>query len=166
MIIESIYLADLAMCVFISDIHIKEEMCISIHGLNFVIVLFAILRCLRAVCDSWSFFVEFSWDEEVKNYRYSKKRKVFVDVLDFEGGEISVKRENDDNPLSLPKRCMTEDVYTSRQHRTTRLSFEDAMECLLSLKNSLLNLHRKKLFPYNPDVLLRRYVKIFSHWFL
>lgn len=114
-----------------------------------------LLRCLRAVCDSWTFFVEFSWDEEVTNSRNSKKRKVSVDVLDFEGGEISVLRENDDSPLSQPKRCMTEDVYTSRQHTTTRLSFEDAMECLLSLKNSLLNLHRKKLFPYNPDVLLR-----------
>lgn len=166
MIIESIYLADLLICVFISDINIKKVMCISMHGLNFIAILFALLRCLRAVCDSWTFFVEFSWDEEVTNSRNSKKRKVSVDVLDFEGGEISVLRENDDSPLSQPKRCMTEDVYTSRQHTTTRLSFEDAMECLLSLKNSLLNLHRKKLFPYNPDVLLRRYVKIFHHRFL
>ncbi|KAK1363660.1 Golgin candidate 6 [Heracleum sosnowskyi] len=118
-----------------------------------------LLRCLRAVRDSWTFFVEFSWDEEVKNNRYSKKRKVFVDVHDFEGGEISVPRENDDSTLSLPKRCMTDDVDSSRQHRTRRLSFEDAMECLLSLKNALLNLHRKKLFPYNPDVLLRRLTK-------
>ncbi|KAL8117564.1 uncharacterized protein LOC141662018 isoform X2 [Apium graveolens] len=118
-----------------------------------------LLRCLRAVCDSWTFFVEFSWDEEVTIYRYSKKRKVSVDVLDFKGGEVPVQHENDDIPLSLPKRSMREDVYAIRQHRTTRLPFEDAMECLLSLKSSLLNLHRKKLFPYNPDVLLRRLTK-------
>lgn len=109
--------------------------------------------------------MEFSWDEEVTNYRYSKKRKVSVNVLDFKGGEIPLQRENDDIHLSLPKRCMREGVYASRQHRTTRLPFEDAMECLLSLKSSLLNLHRKKLFPYNPDVLLRRYVNIFYHRF-
>lgn len=109
--------------------------------------------------------MEFSWDEEVTNYRYSKKRKVSVDVLDFKGGEIPVQPENDDIPLSLPKRCMREDVYASRQHRTTRLPFEDATDCLLSLKSSLLSLHRKKLFPYNPDVLLRRYVIIFHHRF-
>ncbi|XP_017215765.1 uncharacterized protein LOC108193566 isoform X3 [Daucus carota subsp. sativus] len=119
-----------------------------------------LLRCLRAVCDSWISFVEFSWDEEVTNYTKFKKRKVLVDVLDLEGGESSVQRETDDSSLSLTKRCMRKDVYTSRQHQTTRPPFERAMECLLSLKSSLLNLHRKKLFPYNPDVLLRRLTKI------
>lgn len=108
--------------------------------------------------------MEFSWDEEVTNYTISKKRKVLVDVLDFEG-EISVQSETDDSPFSLPKRCMAEDVHTSRQHRTTTLPFEDAMECLFSLKRSLLNLHRKKSFPYNPNVLLRRYVNIFHQLF-
>ena len=133
----------------------------TILGLTFIKQFCAIIRCLRAVCDSWTSFVEFSWDEEVTNYTKFKKRKVLVDVLDLEGGESSVQRETDDSSLSLTKRCMRKDVYTSRQHQTTRLPFECAMECLLSLKSSLLNLHRKKLFPYNPDVLLRRYVNIF-----
>ena len=133
----------------------------TILGLTFIKQFCAIIRCLRAVCDSWTSFVEFSWDEEVTNYTKFKKRKVLVDVLDLEGGESSVQRETDDSSLSLTKRCMRKDVYISRQHQTTRLPFECAMECLLSLKSSLLNLHRKKLFPYNPDVLLRRYVNIF-----
>jgi len=36
--------------------------------------------------------------------------------------------------------------------------FKKAAECLLSLNNSVYNLHQKKLFPYNPEVLLKRYV--------
>lgn len=35
-------------------------------------------------------------------------------------------------------------------------AFEDAKDCLLSLQNSIVKLHQKKLFPYNPEALLRR----------
>lgn len=34
--------------------------------------------------------------------------------------------------------------------------FKEAKGCLLSLKNSIESLHRKNLFPYNPNVLLNR----------
>jgi Lines C-terminus len=37
-------------------------------------------------------------------------------------------------------------------------AFEDAKKCLVSLKNTLEDLHRKKKFPYNPKALLRRFV--------
>lgn len=49
---------------------------------------------------------------------------------------------------------------------TSSKAFGDAKECLVSLKNTLEDLHRKDLFPYNPKALLRRYIrsnkKVFS----
>lgn len=39
-------------------------------------------------------------------------------------------------------------------------AFEDAKDCLLSLQNSVVKLHQKKLFPYNPEALLRRLVSL------
>lgn len=42
----------------------------------------------------------------------------------------------------------------------TRGYFEEAKECLLSLKISIESLNRKNLFPYNPNALLNRCVSL------
>ncbi|GMP28139.1 hypothetical protein CsSME_00003815 [Camellia sinensis var. sinensis] len=54
-------------------------------------------------------------------------------------------------PLSLGKQCQKALMRGSKHCRTTRLPFENAKDCLLSLKKSLQNLHKKSLFPYNPQ---------------
>lgn len=115
-----------------------------------------LLRCLRTVCNSWDFFAEFSLGEEVINQAHRKKRKILVDGLDFQKSLSSAQHEGDVAPLSLQKGSKREHKCGSKQRGIKRLPFEDAMECLLSLKNSVVNLHQKKLFPYNPNVLLRR----------
>lgn len=120
--------------------------------------MFTIFRCLRTVSDSWDFFAEFSLGEEVINQAHCKTRKILVDGLDFQKSPSSAQHEGDVAPLSLQKGSKREHKCGSKQRGIKRLPFEDAMECLLSLKNSVVNLHQKKLFPYNPNVLLRRYV--------
>ncbi|CBI33272.3 unnamed protein product, partial [Vitis vinifera] len=93
-----------------------------------------ILRCLRKICESWDLFVEFSVTGKFMSQSFRKKRKV------FQNGPDSQERGSREQP------------------------FKEAKECLLSLKNSVENLHQKSLFPYNPQVLLRRSVSIFHYY--
>ncbi|XP_028117130.1 uncharacterized protein LOC114314830 isoform X2 [Camellia sinensis] len=120
-----------------------------------------LLRSLRVVCYSWSVFVEFSAEGKVTNVRdihksYGKKRKVLVDDSLIEGHLTSSSMKSKGIPLSLGKQCQKDLMHGSKHCRTTRLPFENAKDCLLSLKKSLQNLHKKSLFPYNPQVLLQR----------
>ncbi|CAL5324721.1 unnamed protein product [Camellia sinensis] len=122
-----------------------------------------LLRSLRVVCYSWSVFVEFSAEGKVTNVRdihksYGKKRKVLVDDSLIEGHLTSSSMKSKGIPLSLGKQCQKDLMHGSKHCRTTRLPFENAKDCLLSLKKSLQNLHKKSLFPYNPQVLLQRKV--------
>ncbi|CAG7888400.1 unnamed protein product [Brassica rapa] len=87
-----------------------------------------LLRCLRTVCDSWTLFVEFPFEENI-NDSTSKRRRLLVETPEVE-----------QNQILHPQ------------------AFENAKECLLSLQNSIVRLHQKKLFPYNPEALLRRLV--------
>ncbi|KAK2998945.1 hypothetical protein RJ639_024593, partial [Escallonia herrerae] len=113
-----------------------------------------LLRCLRTVCESWNLFAECSLDSHIVKRSSCKKRKLNDHSLgepssaDVQGSTIVVSVENE---------C-EEHIYGSKHLRTNRLPFEDAVKCLLSLKKSMENLHQKNLFPYNPDVLLRRCV--------
>ncbi|KAK2997855.1 hypothetical protein RJ639_025971, partial [Escallonia herrerae] len=113
-----------------------------------------LLRCLRTVCESWNLFAECSLDSNIVNRSSCKKRKLNAhsrgepSSADVQGSTIVVSVENE---------C-EQHIYGSKHLRTNRLPFEDAVKCLLSLKKSVENLHQKNLFPYNPDVLLRRCV--------
>ncbi|KAA8547250.1 hypothetical protein F0562_003886 [Nyssa sinensis] len=113
-----------------------------------------LLRCLRVVCDSWRIFVEFSVGGKVTDESSCKKRKVLMDSSDFQGTSASVRGTG--IPLSGEKKCQRDDTCGGKCCRSNRLPFEKAKECLLSLKKSVENLHQKNLFPYNPEVLLRR----------
>lgn len=105
-------------------------------------------RSLRAVCDSWSSFVEFSMPEIVVDKSSFKKRKVVYE-----------HNSNFQTSLSSIEREYKGDVeYNCRLYGTRGQSFNESRNCLLSLKTSVENLHRKKLFPYNPEVLLKRCV--------
>lgn len=85
-------------------------------------------RCLRTVCDSWTLFVEFPFEENI-NDSSSKRRRLLLETPEVE--------------------------HNRKLHPQ---AFENAKDCLLSLQNSVLRLHQKKLFPYNPEALLRRLV--------
>uniref|UniRef100_A0A6N2NED7 Protein Lines C-terminal domain-containing protein n=1 Tax=Salix viminalis TaxID=40686 RepID=A0A6N2NED7_SALVM len=113
-----------------------------------------LLRCLRMVHNSWNIFAAFSMDWKVLNQSCSKKRRLLLDVSDFQG-ELS----------SLPVQCISQSLgeedekdfeYAYENHQNKRPPFKEAKDCLISLKASVESLHRKNLFPYNPQVLLKR----------
>lgn len=113
-------------------------------------------RCLRIVYDSWRLFVDFSVDEP-HVYQSSKKRNVLSDGLSFQKEGYSSFENNE--VLSLQeKESSGEYKHGCKQRLTTRWPYEEAKECLLSLKISVDSLHKKQLFPYNPKVLLKRYI--------
>lgn len=112
-------------------------------------------RCLRKVCDSWNIFVEFSWSGKC----HSRKRKK-LSTDDYNSrGEISVVPSGVGGDI-LPPDSKHKKAYECRSedYVTQMLPFECARNCLFQLKASIESLHQKNLFPYNPQVLLRRYV--------
>ncbi|GMH25237.1 hypothetical protein Nepgr_027080 [Nepenthes gracilis] len=84
-----------------------------------------LLRCLRAACNSWDFFVEISAQRGAFHRRICKRRKVYG--------------------------YGDQDDYGSKCFR-----MEEAKACLLSLRDTVRKIHRRNLFPYNPEVLLQR----------
>ncbi|KAK6116196.1 hypothetical protein DH2020_050062 [Rehmannia glutinosa] len=93
-------------------------------------------RSLRIVCNSWSLFVEFPGVEECLGQLYPKRQKVMEDCTAFKGVL---------SPTTLKD-----------GGRNYRQPFVAARDCLVSLKTSINSLNQKNLFPYNPQVLLRR----------
>lgn len=110
----------------------------------------AYFRCLRIINASLPAFIDFP----IANSSF-KRRKITshdlveqADMLAISAGEADSShllvdyrgdREYGDNP------CIMEGRF-----------FEEAKQCLFALKDSVENLHQKKLFPYNPKVLLNR----------
>ncbi|XP_060192968.1 uncharacterized protein LOC132622379 isoform X2 [Lycium barbarum] len=112
-----------------------------------------LLRCLRMVCDSWNIFVEFSWSGKSRS---RKRKKISTDDYNSRG-EISVLPSSVSGVI-VPLESKSKKAYGCRdEDYVTQISpFECARNCLFSLKASIESLHQKKLFPYNPQVLLRR----------
>lgn len=113
-------------------------------------------RCLRIVCDSWRLFVEFSLDGKVISQSSCKKRKVSFDGSNFWVDVTPGPVKNIGILTSLEKECDRDNELACKHYITQ--PFEGARECLLLLRNSVDSLHKKKLFPYNPEVLLKRWV--------
>ncbi|KAF3955631.1 hypothetical protein CMV_019164 [Castanea mollissima] len=113
-----------------------------------------LLRCLRIICDSWNLFVEFSFNGKVINQSSCKKRKVSFDGSNFGADVTPMLVKNNGIITSQEKEYTRDHRYGSQRYITE--PFEEAKECLLSLRNSVESLHKKNLFPYNPKVLLKR----------
>ncbi|KAF5451363.1 hypothetical protein F2P56_026476 [Juglans regia] len=113
-----------------------------------------LLRCLRMICDSWCLFVEFSLDGKGINQSSYKKRKVTLGGSKFLANVTPRLVQNNETCTSVEKECKRDDQYGHKKYITQ--PFEEAKECLLSLRNSVESLHEKNLFPYNPKVLLKR----------
>ncbi|KAL1223906.1 hypothetical protein V5N11_007302 [Cardamine amara subsp. amara] len=115
-------------CIFLSELHYDHQVLLDYLISKDIGASCAeyLLRCLRTVCDSWTVFVEFPFEGST-NASSSKRRKV-----------------------------LTENSEVEQNGKLHPQAFEDAKDCLISLQNSVVKLHQKKLFPYNPEALLRR----------
>ncbi|XP_068655623.1 uncharacterized protein [Aristolochia californica] len=102
-----------------------------------------LLRCLRLVSESWATFVEFSNCGYGENQLSGKKRKL------GSHGELELSSTSEKG-IQSSMRMQTE---------LTHEAFQNAKQCLLSLNQSVKNLHMKNLFPYNPAALLRSFAK-------
>lgn len=100
--------------------------------------------------------MEFPLFGEVFNQSSCKRRKLLGDGVDFraDGMPSSV---DDNGSIILDIKNYEEESEYGFKHYNIK-PFKKATECLLSLYNSVENLHQKDLFPYNPQVLLKRYV--------
>ncbi|KAL4180349.1 hypothetical protein AMTRI_Chr13g91670 [Amborella trichopoda] len=117
-----------------------------------VLCLQYLLRCLRLVCNSWPIFKGFSMPNHEMNQLCCKRREVSVDGRDFVGKVLPLSSSVEGISATQPPRT----GHKKRKGKTSGEStFENAEECLLSLKYALENLHKKNLFPYNPTALLR-----------
>lgn len=97
--------------------------------------------------------MEFSFCASGTSQTSCKKRKV---CIQSEGKVASISNKGFRNPNSLEKRIKNE--FGSMPKAFSQRTFENAKGCLISLKESVENLHQKNLFPYNPSALLRRFV--------
>jgi hypothetical protein len=79
-----------------------------------------------------------------------------LDGSNFEAYVTPMLVENNGIITSQEKEYNRGHGYGSKHHITQ--PFEEAKECLLSLRNSVESLHKKNLFPYNPKVLLKWWV--------
>lgn len=102
--------------------------------------------------------MEFTSFGDLLNQSSSKKRRVTIaDDLEFESNVTPFVVNNKGYTPGLVKNYKQDGEYGLNPSYTN--PYKDAKECLLSLKDSVENLHRKKLFPYNPEVLLKRLKK-------
>ena len=108
--------------------------------------------------------MEFSVTGKFMSQSFRKKRKVFQNGPDSQVEPLSLPIIDVGIPMSLEKECMRKHNYGHKERGSREQPFKEAKECLLSLKNSVENLHQKSLFPYNPQVLLRRSVSIFHYY--
>ncbi|CAM9003736.1 unnamed protein product [Rhodiola kirilowii] len=89
-----------------------------------------LLRCLRRVSESWKSFMQYS-SRKVSTRSNNKKRKTVPTVSEKDRSETA--------------------IYWVRGE-----AFEQAKQCLLSLRVSVESLQQRRLFPYNAEVLLKR----------
>lgn len=109
------------------------------------------------VCDSWRLFIEYSVSEspvgQSSYQRSSKRRRASHDNSSDERidtllqSRIALSSDQQEGECRLWSKFLGD----------RRLHLEGAKACLLSLKGALRKLHRRKLFPYNPEVLIKRY---------
>lgn len=130
----------------------------------FTFFLHASCRCLRTVCNSLNLFITFSMHEKIVDRSSCKKGKMYLNDsnVQVEASSIPVK----DISSSLEDKCKRDFGCNHKHYKTTSQLFKKAKNCLLSLKHSVESLHRKNLFPYNPEVLLKRCVFLNCHPFI
>uniref|UniRef100_A0A0E0LGH3 Protein Lines C-terminal domain-containing protein n=1 Tax=Oryza punctata TaxID=4537 RepID=A0A0E0LGH3_ORYPU len=100
-----------------------------------------LLRCLRLVTQCWHSFIDDSiYEAKIEKLNF-KRQKTFNDANSSSGSSTEGPK--------LGSAC---DKKSKNKHKL----FLNAKACLLSLKRTLEDLHKKGLFPYNPKPLLKR----------
>ncbi|KAL5198561.1 hypothetical protein ABZP36_002073 [Zizania latifolia] len=99
-----------------------------------------LLRCLRLVTQCWDSFIDDSlYEAKIEKLNF-KRQKIFNDAN-------SISASSTEDP-KLGSAC-------DKKSKNTHQLFLNAKACLLSLKRTLEDLHKKDLFPYNPKPLLK-----------
>uniref|UniRef100_A0A0E0AFA8 Protein Lines C-terminal domain-containing protein n=1 Tax=Oryza glumipatula TaxID=40148 RepID=A0A0E0AFA8_9ORYZ len=99
-----------------------------------------LLRCLRLVTQCWHSFTDDSiYEAKIEKLNF-KRQKTFNDANSSSGSSIEGPK--------LGSAC-------HKKSKNKHKLFLNAKACLLSLKRTLEDLHRKGLFPYNPKPLLK-----------
>ncbi|KAK9713487.1 hypothetical protein RND81_06G030400 [Saponaria officinalis] len=124
-----------------------------------------LLRCLRTICASWDQFLQLLVGKtrlcQNDCQKSCKRTRTFL--------EDSCAEQ-----IPVPLHCghavsfeQNEKEFQpgSKVFRNCSIRIQDAKACLRSLKNALKKLHQKKLFPYNPEVLIRWYDAL-GIWYL
>lgn len=107
-------------------------------------VYVSVLRCLRLVSGCWDAFVDDSVYEAQIQKINCKRQRTLKDINNFTGG----------SSMEGTKLGSSHD----KESKSKEQLFLSAKVCLLSLKRTLEDLHKKDLFPYNPKPLLKRSV--------
>lgn len=121
----------------------------------FILEMF-LCRSIRALCNSWDTFAKIAVGEKVCDQLSSKKRKVLPDSSDVQAPCLIPSLEKAHS--SLENRGT--DRNNGLEYQQAEHQFNRAEKCLFSLKDSIESLHQKKLFPYNPEALLKRYLQL------
>ncbi|KAE9597619.1 putative protein Line [Lupinus albus] len=143
---------------FLSEIHYDHEVLLDylISKDTGISCAKYLLRCLHLICNSWKLFVKFPLFGELLNQPSCKRSKISGnDCPEFLADGLPSEENN--GSITLHIKDYKEDNEYGFEHYNIN-PFKKAAKCLLSLKNSVDNLHQKNLFPYNPEVLLKRYV--------
>ncbi|KAL8152006.1 hypothetical protein V2J09_021814 [Rumex salicifolius] len=114
-----------------------------------------LLKSLRKVCDSWKMFAELDLGLESDGKQFLKKQKISLESIHGRTPTASQSR------FAVSNKVQSKDDYLqSKISGAKSLYFAKAKTCMLSLKNALEKLHKRSLFPYNPEVLLRRTLRL------
>ncbi|KAK1268864.1 hypothetical protein QJS04_geneDACA006547 [Acorus gramineus] len=116
-----------------------------------------LLRCLRLICNSWNTFVEFDKSGTEMSQPSLKKRKTNVNNQKCQGNTQLLLLKGLDNIMACPKRNKKSLKLGGMHKPGGYCAYQDAKKCLLSLKKTLEDLHRKNLFPYNPSALIKSF---------
>lgn len=101
--------------------------------------------------------MEFLLFGDILNQSSCKRSKLLGDGLQsVTDGMPASSVEKNGNIILHTMNFKEDSEYPFKNHNIEK--FKKASECLLSLNNSVGNLHQKSMFPYNPEVLLKRYI--------
>ncbi|CAK9315225.1 unnamed protein product [Citrullus colocynthis] len=117
-----------------------------------------LLRCLHIINDSRQALVDSSIEWDTSTHSSCKRRKVLLNSSTI-SEELSSGSPNQSNE-TLPSFEDTRNCdYVYKPQRFGVKALKKSKNCLQLLKSSLENLHRENLFPYNPEVLIKRLTK-------
>ncbi|KAG6571428.1 hypothetical protein SDJN03_30343, partial [Cucurbita argyrosperma subsp. sororia] len=117
-----------------------------------------LLRCLHIINDSRHAPEDLSTEWDVTTHSSCKRRKVLLDSSTIPD-ELLSSSPNQRNGTLLSSVDAKNCDYSYKPQRFWVKALKKSKNCLQSLKRSLENLHREDLFPYNPEVLIKRLTK-------